>query len=270
YDDKCNLCDKTVQVISHLDIFNRIALMPVSQHERQLETYNIGKEAALVDLYGVDEHKGEVRSGYALYLWLAQRMVLLWPLLPLLLAGRLFGIGAFLYRNIAKRRVALFGICQLARPKASYHPRAGDNQEPGTIFLSIFSHVLLLGIIYLVCLLAPDLRISGNRNTAVDAAAFYGIAPIDVFNKTDLKMAENWCSITNFELNEQLPIFTKTGTRLGYHNSDRVYFGHTLRFRRGEIGHEDCSFERWRPSIEYLTRVWIEQVGLTQGTYHFL
>src|SRR5690606_8576743 len=135
YDDKCNLCDKTVQVISHLDIFNRIALMPVSQHERQLETYNIGKEAALVDLYGVDEHKGEVRSGYAFCLRLPQRMVLLWTLLPLLLAGRLFGIGAFLYRNIAKRRVALFGICQLARPKASYHPRAGDNQEPGTILL---------------------------------------------------------------------------------------------------------------------------------------
>lgn len=257
YDDKCNMCDKTVQIVTRLDVFNRIRLMPVSQSTEQLQRYNIDKEDALNDLYGVNESSGQARSGYELYYWLAKRTVLLWPALPILWAGFFLGIGPRIYRIIAKRRRELFGVCTLARPKASHHIEVENNTRPSFVVIAVAIHTLLLGTLYFLSIPAPYLGKSGSSSPATDAAKFYGIAPIDVFNRTDLRMSENWFTLTNTDSNTILPIFNEKGERLPYHKSDRIYFGYTLRFRRGEINQDDCAFERQYKTIEYLTRAWL-------------
>lgn len=272
YDDKCNMCDKTVQIVTYLDVFSKIRLMPVSQNAEYLEKLNISMDDALSDLYGIDERTGQIRSGYSLYFWLTQRIVLLWPVAPILLIGFLFGIGPRLYRRIAVRRRELFGVCQLARPKASNSVSDGvdSKAQPNIWVVTIFVHVLIIGIIYFVSIPAPYLGISGKRNAIVKSSELYGITPINVFNITDIRMVENWFTIDSLDFNQRLPIFTEEGERLQYHRSDRIYFGHTVRYRRGEISSEDCAYERRDKSIEYLAKVWLNQIGAESGSYRFL
>lgn len=272
YDDKCNLCDKTVQIVTHLDLFNQVRLMPVSQNAEYLKKLNIGMDDALSDLYGVDEKTGQIRSGYSLYFWLAQRIVLLWPIAPILLLGFLFGIGPRLYRRIAVRRRELFGVCQLARPKAnnSVSDAVGSKAKPNIWVVTIVVHVLIIGIIYFVSIPAPYLGVPGIKNAVVKSSELYGITPINVFNITDIRMAENWFTIDSQDFKQRLPIFTEGGERLHYHKSDRIYFGHTVKFRRKEISQEDCAYERHNEHIKYLAKVWLNQIGAESGRYRFL
>jgi hypothetical protein len=74
-------------------------------------------------------------------------------------------------------------------------------------------------------------------------AHVYGMASINAFNATDLRMAENWFTIHLVRKDgstERLEVFDEEGGRLAMHRSDRVYFGHTLRFRRNVIGTQEC------------------------------
>ncbi|QKG66082.1 DUF393 domain-containing protein [Pseudomonas sp. B14-6] len=264
YDDKCNMCDKTVQVLTYLDVFNRIRLMPVSKSADQLLKYNISNEEALTDLYGVNEETGKTFGGYDLYCKLAIHLVLLWPVSPLLWLGRLFGTGAGIYRIIAVRRRKLFGVCTLARPKVNHDIQSTPVNRPSRLSIAVVAHVMLLGTIYFFSIPAPYIGITGSSSAGTSAAHFYGIAPINVFNKTDLRMSENWFTLTDVESNTLLPYFNENGERLPYHKSDRVYFGYTLRFRRGEIDSTDCAFDRQQVSIDYLTRTWL----IRSSTHH--
>ncbi|SPO67406.1 DUF393 domain-containing protein [Pseudomonas sp. JV241A] len=269
YDDKCNMCDKTVQIITYLDVFNRIRLMPVSQSAEQLLKYNIDSEDALTDLYGVNEETRQVFRGYDLYYKLAKHIILLWPVVPLLWIGQLFGMGSRIYRIIAVRRRELFGVCTLARPKTNHDIQSNSLHRPSPVSIVFVIHIILLGSIYFISIPAPYIGITGSSNSGTSAATFYGIAPINVFNKTDLRMAENWFTLTDANTNTLLPIFNEKGERLPYHKSDRVYFGYTLRFRRGEIDSVDCAFDRRLASIDYLTRTWLNQSPAHRETRKF-
>ena len=74
YDDKCNLCDKTVQIISALDIFGRVKLKPISENIHTLTELKINLDDALNDLYGVTANSGEVCSGYNFYILLSRKV----------------------------------------------------------------------------------------------------------------------------------------------------------------------------------------------------
>ena len=67
-------------------------------------------------------------------------------------------------------------------------------------------------------------------------------------------MSENWFVLTN-ENGEILPLTKENGARDILHKSDRIYFGHTLRFRREVIGTKKCSFEEQSSRIIYLAKV---------------
>jgi hypothetical protein len=82
-------------------------------------------------------------------------------------------------------------------------------------------------------------------------------------------MIDNWFTLTDVETNTLLPVFAKDGSRLGLHRSDRLYFGNTVKFRRGEIGKTDCAFTRREKSMRYLTQVWMHNTGL-KGTREIL
>jgi len=267
YDDRCNLCDRTVQAVTLLDVFGRVNLRPLSKNKPLLDEIGLGMEQALTDLYGVDGQSRRLFRGYDLYVQLSRTLVLLWPLLPLLLLGRLLWIGPRIYRFIAERRTRLFGVCELPRRKflRSVSIEESRSSLPQTVTL----HVFILIPLYLAAVPAPYIGWSGLPNLGARLAHIYGIAPIDVFNKTDLRMAENWFVLNSVDFHERVPLFAEDGSRLSMHASDRLYFGHTLRFRRAVIGKSGCHFESWRPLFEYMSRIYLQQRGSKAGEYDF-
>jgi predicted DCC family thiol-disulfide oxidoreductase YuxK len=264
YDDRCNLCDRTVTFIKWADIFRRVELKPVSRNGEWLRENGISEAEALTDLYGVENSKGGRRShGYEFYITLSRNVFLLLPFYPVLLLGRVTGIGPWIYRKIADRRVRLFGVCQLATPKPNHEvlpASAGAPASPAGPAIAL--HAYTLALTYLVMLPAPSAGWTGlplpepAREVLLvgaTAAHQYGITPIDVFNRTDLRMEENWytLSITPEAGDEALlPIFSETGGRLTMHSSDRIYVGNTLPWRRAMIGSEGCQLDPYREQIE--------------------
>lgn len=270
FDDKCSLCDKTVQIIMLLDIFGRINLKPISVNNESLMKLNIRLEDALTDLYGVVEGTDEVKSGYEFYILLSRNLVLLWPILPVLYLGNMLKIGPLLYRFIADRRRDFFGVCVLPSRKLIRVAPKGFI-ETGYLHSAIILHVSFLAVCYLIALPAPYVGIKGSVNVTSRAAYYYGIAPINVFNKTDLKMAENWFTLKSIRHDELVPILSDSGERLAMHKSDRVYFGNTLRFHRRAIGKNACVFGNEKEkSIEYLSKVYLHLKKAPTGKYDFL
>jgi predicted DCC family thiol-disulfide oxidoreductase YuxK len=271
FDDKCNICDRTVQIITYLDIFNRIKLMPVSKNIDQLVKFNINYEDALTDLYGVDEESKKISSGYSLYFWLSQKLVLLWPFLLILWLGKILYIGPLIYRIIADNRLKINGVCTLPLKKFTHTIDVSKSKQSSILSSVTISHIFFLGLLFIISAPMPYLGYEGVYFKGVShTAKIYGIAEINVFNKDDLGMAENWFTLDNSEMDKRIPIFTDKGERLAYHDSDRIYFGNTLRFRRIEIWNEGCAFDRWETTINYLTKIWLHKNDLKAGSYNFI
>lgn len=263
YDDKCNLCDRTVTFVRTVDVFDRVTLMPVSKNQPALDRYGIATDAALEDLHGVLPDSGTVRAGYALYEQLARHLLLLWVLIPLLWLGRVLWVGPALYRYVAERRRALAGVCTLPSPKPEWTVATLHATGVSPLFQIIACHMLLLAVAYTLAMPAPYLGKKGDKESRLAVAAHvYGIAPINVFNATDLHMVDNWFTLTDVVSGTVVPIFAPDGSRLSMHASDRLYFGNTIKFRRGEIGQTDCAFERREKSMRYLARVWLATTDL--------
>lgn len=267
YDDRCNLCDKTIQTITYFDVFKRVKLMPISTNTEALASRGIKLEDAMNDLYGVIESKDITKRGYDFYILLSQTLVLFWPILPFLYLGKILRFGPLFYRYIARRRTELFGVCELPRNKYVSPELKHDNHS--LVVNAFFLQVSFLTICYFAVVPVESIGIRAEPNIASKAARYYGIAPINVFNKTDLKMAENWFVLDSNDFNERVPVFTDEGSRLRMHQSDRVIFGNTGLFRRGVIGSESCSFEAWQKNVIYLSKVYLHLKNANFGTYFF-
>jgi len=268
YDDRCNLCDRAVQLITLLDLFGRINLSPLSKNKQLVNELGLSMEQALTDLYGVDRQSGRLFRGYGFYVHLSRTLVLLWPMFPLLLLGRIVLIGPRIYRFIAERRTRLFGVCEL--PRRKFIRSISEEESRSNLPQAVTLHVWVLILFYFASIPMPYIGWNGIKNDGARLAHLYGITPINVFNKHDLGMAENWFVLESVDFQEDVPIFAKDGSRMSMHASDRLYFGHTLYFRRAVIGKTGCHFEAWRPSFEYLSRVYLQKRGSKAGKYKFL
>lgn len=269
YDDRCNLCDRTVNIVKAVDIFRRVELRPLSKNAAWLQQYGIDPADAQKDLYAVDTGDGnEAAKGYEFYLLLSRHVLLLLPFYPLLFVGKYIG-GRAIYRFIADRRTQLFGVCQIPTPKPDHVLLSSGETVPSAIqrgdpISPSFIHVMFLAACYLVTIPVPHLWldtpkvVEGIQDVAAGpalAATIYGVGQINVFNQTDLRMAETWFTIAAKQgdgSEELLPIFSEDGKRLAAHRSDRVYFGNTLAFRRAVIGQTGCQFESFRRMLDYL------------------
>jgi predicted DCC family thiol-disulfide oxidoreductase YuxK len=260
YDDRCRLCDRTVNFLRRMDIFKRIELKPLSLHRAWLQSMGISHEEAMIDLYGIDlSANNRTYVGYDLYLHLSKILFLLIPIFPVLLLGKILGLGPRLYRWIAVRRTRFFGVCEIPTTKPEYIYLTGTevvrNISKRDPVVAVLVHMLILGAAFLATIPAPFAGWGGAPfhasfqpvvNLAGRASLMYGIGPINVFNQTDLKMAENWFTIEAIlpgAKRSLLPILAEDGSRLGWHRSDRIYFGHTLRWRRSHIGKSGCFFK---------------------------
>lgn len=279
YDDRCNLCDNTVRFVKFVDIFQRVELRPLSQNAGWLSEVGIDPNDASKDLYGVDiSSDAPPAKGYDFYILLSRYVLLLLPAYPFLLLGSVLG-GRGVYRFIADRRTRMFGVCQIPSKKvdyaAGYSVIRGDPsigaRDP---IVPIFAHFSFFAIAFLIALPTPYLdsykpamisKVQEIFSKPARSVIFYGTTPINVFNETDLRMAENWFTISSVNSDGEviLPIINENGERLGGHRSDRLYFGNTVRIRRAMIGVDGCQFERFKASFDYL----LEGFRTIDGTY---
>ena len=77
-----------------------------------------------------------------------------------------------------------------------------------------------------------------------DPVLFYaGLVAPNVFNTMDLTMGDRWTVLTRIdaERSELVPFDGPEGERLDYLRSDLLYFGNSLRWRRGMIGVDDLA-----------------------------
>ena len=285
YDDRCNLCDRTVQFIKAVDLFRRVELRPLSSNVDWLIFHGIDPRDALTDLYGLeDSANAKPRHGYDFYLLLSGHVLLLLPFYPVLYIGRFIG-GPAIYRFVADRRTRIFGVCEIPLPKAQHRLLPLDKIAP---FLTgegdpvgYFSvHMAVLCLFYLLALPAPYLGWPGISYTGgipnvisafARAANVYGVTPINVFNVWDLRSTENWFTISAVGSNGTktlLPIFAEDGSRLAMHKSDRVYFGHTLIFRRSMIGRTGCAFDTYKALLRYLVEKTQSAAPTSSFIYH--
>jgi len=257
YDDKCNLCDKTLQFFCVIDIFNRIETKPLSKNFQSLEKLGVSYEEALNDLYAVDATNNKITFGYNMYYFLSTKIFLLFPIFPFLLIGYLFKIGPTIYSFIAKRRRNLFGVCKIPSPQKTYLIKT-TSSESNNVEKGFILHILILGFIYLITIPTPFLFENPIRKSIPyiypATAHVYGMTPINVFNKEDLLMSSIWFILKDEEDN-LLPIYNYDGSRGVLHDSDRIYFGKSLPFRRFAIGSNGCIFNQHKNRIEYMAKV---------------
>ena len=264
YDDRCNLCDRTVRFLARADLFGIVSFRPLSRHRDLLEKHGISSGEALQDLYGIDQ-SGRVFAGYDLYAELARRMFLLVPAWPALVVGRWLRIGPLAYRWIAARRIRLFGVCERAAPlppgmRAALAERPQARQPMLTALL--LTYVVLLAAFLPRLALLPAAAHSLAPVRELDQLArrwlgqthkLVGLNEINVFNANDLRMSEGFFTVEARGADgglRMLPFTGPVGERLAWHYSDRVYFANSLAYRRERpADHHYCYRESHLPLI---------------------
>lgn len=269
YNGACGRCARTARFIQALDIFERTEVLatprgPCPPGEAEDACFWAGAKPHHFSV-GSDE----LVDGYELYVLLSRRLGLLQLVFPLLAIGRRIG-GPAVYRFLADRAVRPSGLLQVGTHQSTDRPTAAgysgvDEADGNDPILPLVLHFAVLGAAFLLAIPAPYINWDGFpmpgelatrlRDDAASSAYIYGIAPLNVFNEGDLRMAENWFVISGIRADGAivtLPILTDGGTRLDRHRSDRVYFGHTLRIRRSVIGLDTCFFERHEDDLRYL------------------
>ncbi|ANK88020.1 MULTISPECIES: thiol-disulfide oxidoreductase DCC family protein [unclassified Rhizobium] len=200
FDDRCNLCDRTVKTIATLDIYSRITFRPIRRNIEFAQSHGVTLERGLTDLVGVDQRNGDRYDGYALYETISRRIVLLWPVWPILLLGRITRVGPLVYRFIADRRTKIFGVCEFSNIPDEYINRP-KNAE---VFcnLQAFTPVICGVLITLVTMASLFVMRLPAFSTSADAGPpgrwskdlvgsaplGFGIGQINVFNAVDLAL----------------------------------------------------------------------------------
>jgi predicted DCC family thiol-disulfide oxidoreductase YuxK len=246
YDDRCNLCDRTVRIIKLVDWFEVVQLRPMSRNAELIASRGLTSEQVFDDLHGHDPATGRTFAGYDLYIQLAARILILAPLWPILLLGRWLRVGPMIYAYIAKRRRKIFGVCELPTVNlAAAHAReslAPVISKKSTLMIAFAATYAIFLAVYLIkfpyfshipgwSYVQRSLRFVGSVPPALN-----GQIALRVFTPNVIKMGSHYFTITGvFADNDErmLPYVGPEGDRLPLVlGSDRLYFGHSLRWRR--------------------------------------
>ncbi len=269
YDDFCNLCKSSMKFLKLLNFNNAYQFLPLSKNLKYVEDYNLDKIEVKQTIHGF--FKNNLFTGYKLYIklcWVNPLMIILWPILIL---GELTKIGPVIYNYISKRRLKFFGTCELSfdvntkKNKENYFKESNKNVfKFHCLFnLSIFIIYIFFkapGISkYSKTIIEPAENITGLKVTNYISNFLYCYTPFvtpNVFNKTDLMMDDNWAVLYRLVNNQKelVPITSSDGSRLNYnnfdwllfgnHNCDFLYFGNTVRYRRGIINQNVINFNQ--------------------------
>lgn len=110
YDGWCALCSRSVRWLRAFDLLSLVQFVSFRE-PGVVELYGLNPDRAARRMQSLT-HGGRAREGMDSVLAIAVRSVLLWPILPLLLAGRLIA-GQRFYDALASRRLVLIpGTCE--------------------------------------------------------------------------------------------------------------------------------------------------------------
>ncbi len=262
YDDRIGFFNRMAWMIGQLDLFKRIILCPLAVSPIDTKPYE-----ACTGIYGIKAGANQVYAGYDVYLHIAKSLFLLWPILPFLYSGKWIGAAPLVNSIIGNKgaQQSVDNSCLRQETNALTVAPAVLSRRVGVIAL----HVTMLSLFYFISVPAPYLGYHGLSNAGGTAAAFYGMTKINVFNRQDLRTAENWFTLRQSDEDTLVPLLDKNGGRMKFHRSDRITFGYTLRFRRGFIGADRCLFAEWRDKIDYLAKVYLHSKDAKSGRYSF-
>ncbi|MBR0875093.1 DUF393 domain-containing protein [Bradyrhizobium tropiciagri] len=254
FDDRCRLCDGTMRFLSRVDLFAIVTPSGLSRSKEEVAAAGLTEDEVMEDLCA-RAGDGKLYRGYDLYLELSRRVLLLLPAWPLLLIGKLTGLGPLLYRAIAARRRRIFGTCSPSTITADdFRPVHAADIAAIPQRLLWPSAFALAYLSLLVCYVAGTLPYSQSlwlkypATSVIYGAAFnYGLVPINVFNKQDLAMENNFATIEAHRADAPgeeflLPYLDKNGRRLAWNRSDRFYFGNSVLLRRSMIAYRNYCF----------------------------
>lgn len=247
FDDRCNLCRRTIRVLRGADIFRRIDFLPLSQNTGLCKQLGVTPDDLYADIYAWKDSPGTLHKGYDFYLLVSRSLPVLMPVYPVLLFFRLIRIGPAIYAFIAKRRLALFGVCDIDR---NPYIAGGDEPAPTRLqgpsarwqgiasksFVATWGVFLAVFILFLPNSPLEKYRSLEPLRATLISAHILGLVPINVFNRHDLQMTEHYFTVTHRSSSDGrevlLPFTGARGERLSWHFSDRVYFGNSLKWRR--------------------------------------
>lgn len=252
YDDRCNLCDRTVRFLSRVDAFHALRFRPLTRNADLVETLGLTTDEVLHDLYGYDGQSRRIYRGYDLYAEVSKRVVLLLLLAPVLYLGRIGGIGPQIYGVVAKRRIEWFGVCQFApdynKARESLSPiadrRIADSGMPRSLISAFVTIHTVLALVFVAYF--PIFGLPPQAAWLQSLTWSYAVMPIDVFNRNDLTLGEHWFTVEALAADgssELVPFTGTAGERLRWHHSDRVYFGNSLHWRRLRAGLKEVCYK---------------------------
>jgi len=244
YDDRCNLCDRTVRFLKIADLAGVLVFRPVSQNQDKAKMVDVSPEDLRNDLYSWEDEDKKVYKGYDFYLHISRRLLLLNILFPFLLLFKWLKIGPWVYQYISRRRIRLFGVCKLPVHSMPSLQSIGDTSmvteagEKNNFYKPFVYTLLIFSLIFLTVMpINPwASTIKSDYAKIIKSAHILSWSKINVFNASDLKMTSHY--FTAYALGEgskqKLPFTDVDGSRLNWHLSDRVYFANSLRWRRGK------------------------------------
>lgn len=246
YDDRCNLCDRTVRFLKLVDWFEVVQLRPMSRNAELIASRGLTAQQVFDDLHGYDPATARTFAGYELYVQLTARIFILAPLWPLMLLGRWLRIGPVIYSYIAERRRKIFGVCEiptfdLAKVHAREAPAAVVSKSSVLMMAfaatyAVFLVVYLVRFPYLTHIPGWSYVQKPFRKIGNVPAALNGQIALKVFTPNVINMGSHYFTVTGvFGDNDErlLPYVGPEGDRLSLVlGSDRLYFGHSLRWRR--------------------------------------
>lgn len=276
FDDRCNLCDRTVKTLAHLDVFNRLEFRPIRRNIEFANRNGVTLEQGLTDLVAVDLGSDGRVSGFDLYYSLTGRLFLLWPFRPVFWIARITKVGPKLYRYIADRRTKLFGVCEFSNIPDRYIRLAtisnnGTESRATPFTAGLVLTLAILGSAFLLRLpigaMEPETRPVANAARSLFGASpsAFGIHKINVFNSQDLAIFrftnEIFLYHEGFDLTSAEPTITSNNNRLESIMSDKQSYSLTSQMRRMSRMNFGCD----RQFIVDTLPIWRDSYRLPDG-----
>jgi predicted DCC family thiol-disulfide oxidoreductase YuxK len=120
YDGECPLCLRSVRKLRRLDWLGRLDYAD-ARHPEQLpsDLPPLEPEALLREMHLVTADREGVHRGFGAFRWLAWRLPLLWPVVPLLYVPGVPTLGRKIYAWIARNRMGSVscreGVCHVPK-----------------------------------------------------------------------------------------------------------------------------------------------------------
>jgi predicted DCC family thiol-disulfide oxidoreductase YuxK len=282
YDRQCPLCNRTILIFNHFDIFKRIDFRNAQDYASEYSALStIDSQTLLTDLYALDQHN-KIYSGLNTYIQICLKMGYLFPVGLFLSLPGIYQLASAKYRAIAdtRTRLACDTHCISAEPLKNNSLYDALFEQYGTHKPKAFARkitkiTVALLILQLNCSLHYGLlyrfHIDLNRNpvTAIIAKGsnallmvsriFLGIAPHALYLHDHFAGYDRILAITYIDTkgNEQwLPFVNEEGRLLAPN------WGRVQSMWANIAVTPTIDDQRVRKFIMKVTAFWGEQIGL--------